>query len=223
MAEYVIPENIDDRILSLSVRNLAAGELVAIPTDTTWGVVCSLQSKEGIRRLRRLSGEREERLFTLLCSDISQFQEFCSMDNTRYRLIKRLSPGPYTFILKTLPNTEKALNLRRSELGVRIPNHLVPLALIRTMGIPLYSITAKRSMLLDESSREELLDTRDSPDQLFIPEDEFFQSGRELADIKSIKYVLDTDEDLPRTFSTILDLSGDEVRLVRQGAGPWPA
>ena len=237
MIEYIVPENIDDRILSRSAKLLAQGALIAIPTDTSWGVVCSFQSKEGIKRLRRLSGEREERHFTLLCANISQFQEFCSLDNSRFRLINRLSPGPYTFILKTHLGTEKALGLRRSELGVRIPDHPVPLALVRTLGIPLYSITAKRSMLRDDDSGENAAENRDSHGLLVngplvngssirelppIPEEELFEGGWELEELEEISMILDPGEDQIRTFSTILDLSGDEVNLVRQGAGPWP-
>ena len=105
MIEYVAPGNIDDRILNRSVKLLGEGGLAALPTDTSWSIVCSIQSREGIRKLRLLSGERDERLFTLICSNIAQFGEWCSLDNTRFRLIKRLAPGPYVFILKTLLGT----------------------------------------------------------------------------------------------------------------------
>src|SRR5215469_6450268 len=146
MIEYVVPLNIDDRVLARAARILESGGLVALPTDTSWSLVCSLKSPAGIKKLRKLSGERDERHFTLLCSDISQFGELCSLDNTRFRLIKRLSPGPYVFILKTLLGTEKALDIRRREVGVRIPGHPIPLTLIKTLNNPLYSITAKKSM-----------------------------------------------------------------------------
>ncbi|MDR3166795.1 MAG: Sua5/YciO/YrdC/YwlC family protein, partial [Treponema sp.] len=86
MIEYVVPGNIDDRILRRGAAILREGGLLALPSDTSWLIVCSLASREGIKKLRRLSGERDERHFTLLCSDISQFGEFCSLDNTRFRL-----------------------------------------------------------------------------------------------------------------------------------------
>ncbi|MDR3161175.1 MAG: Sua5/YciO/YrdC/YwlC family protein, partial [Spirochaetaceae bacterium] len=94
MIEYVSPSNIDDRVLSRGSALLREGGLIGLPSDTSWSLVCSMASREGIKRLRRLSGERDERHFTLLCSDISQFGELCGIDNTRFRLIKRLSPGP---------------------------------------------------------------------------------------------------------------------------------
>ncbi|MDR2185899.1 MAG: L-threonylcarbamoyladenylate synthase [Treponema sp.] len=224
MIEYVVPGNIDDRILRSSVERLGRGDLLGLPSDTSWVLACSIHAGEGIRKLRRLSGERDERHFTLLCSGIAQFGEFCSLDNTRFRLIKRLSPGPYVFILKTLPGTEKTLGLKRREAGVRIPDHPLPLALIRALSCPLYSVTAKRSMtgaaaLRTTEERDETAGMELPP----IPEEELFEGGWEMEDIDNLDLILDTGEDRPRIFSTILDLTGDEVRLLRQGTGPWPA
>jgi tRNA threonylcarbamoyl adenosine modification protein (Sua5/YciO/YrdC/YwlC family) len=240
MIEYVVPANIDDRILTRAVRALAEGGLLALPTDTSWSLACSLKSREGIRKLKSLSGERDERHFTLLCSDISQFGDLCSMDNTRFRLIKRLSPGPYVFILKTLLGTEKALDIRRREAGVRIPGHPVPLGLIRTLGDPLYSITAKRSMAAAQSaagrgsaaSGGKRFPGKEVPAEFPeddknelppIPEEDLFEGGWELEGLEGVDMILDDGEERERIFSTILDLSGDEARLLRQGAGPWPA
>ena len=215
MIEYIVPGNIDDRILTRAANLLHEGGTVAIPTDTSWSIVCSIKSREGIKRLKALSNEREERLFTLLCSDISQFGEFCSLDNTRFRFIKRLTPGPYVFILKTLLGTEKALSLRRSEIGVRLPDYPVPPALINVLGCPLYGITAKRNMTMSS----------DIPDELeseFYEEDALFDGGWELEDIKGLDLILDPGEDRSRIFSTVLDISSGEVQVLRQGAGIWP-
>jgi tRNA threonylcarbamoyl adenosine modification protein (Sua5/YciO/YrdC/YwlC family) len=226
MIEYLTPGNIDRRILVRAAAVLSGGGLVALPSDTTWITACSFHSKEGIRRLRRLSGERDERHFTLLCSDISQFGEFCSLDNSRFRVIKRLAPGPYVFILKTLTGTGKVLGLRRPELGVRIPNHPVPLAVIKAGGTPLYSITAKQGMKAgktDEYRRSEPEENGDGTELPRIPEEDLFESGWELEGIDNLDLVLDSGEDLPRIFSTILDMTGDEIRVFRRGAGPWPA
>jgi tRNA threonylcarbamoyl adenosine modification protein (Sua5/YciO/YrdC/YwlC family) len=221
MIEYVVPSNIDDRVLARAARILEGGGLVALPTDTSWSLVCSLKSPSGIKRLRKLSGERDERHFTLLCSDISQFGELCSLDNSRFRLIKRLSPGPYVFILKTLLGTEKALDIRRREAGVRIPGHPVPLALIDALEQPLYSITAKKSMHEDvDFDSPAVGDGSELPP---IPEEDLFEGGWELEGIDGVDLVLDDGEERERVFSTILDVSSEEVALLRKGAGPWPA
>ncbi|MDR1950306.1 MAG: Sua5/YciO/YrdC/YwlC family protein [Spirochaetaceae bacterium] len=233
MIEYVVPANIDDRILARGAALLGEGGLLALPTDTSWSIVCSLRGREGIKKLRRLSGERDERHFTLLCGDISQFGEFCGMDNTRFRIIKRLSPGPYVFILRTLSGTDKALGLRRRELGVRIPNHPVPLGLIKTLNQPLYSVTAKRGMTAageaagyadnppdpkPSGPEKAAADTELPP----IPEEQLFEGGWELEAVPELAMILDPGEDQKRIFSTILDMTGDEVLQIRRGAGPWP-
>ena len=239
MIEYIVPGNIDDRILTRTAKLLGEGGTVAIPTDTSWSIVCSMNSREGIKRLKALSREREERLFTLLCSDISQFGEFCSLDNTRFRLLKRLTPGPYVFILKTLLGTEKILGLRRREIGVRLPDYPVPLALINALGCPLYGITAKRSMSsdfipgeedfpADQSSENDSLPA-EAPDEEsvkrwsgFYREETLFDGGWEMEDIRGLDLILDPGEDRNRIFSTVLDISSGEVRVLRMGVGAWP-
>ena len=225
MIEYVIATNIDDRVPAKAARVLEGGGLVALPTDASWNLVCSLKSPAGIKKLRKLSGERDERHFTLLCSDISQFGELCGLDNSRFRLIKRLSPGPYVFILKTLSGTEKALDIRRRETGVRIPGHPVPLALINTLGQPLYSITAKKSMLGETEFFfvAEEGNGKSAGELPPIPEEDLFEGGWELDGIDGVDLVIDDGEERERVFSTILDISGDEIILLRRGAGPWPA
>jgi len=220
MIEYIIPSNIDDRIIYRAVKALTDGGLVALPTDTSWSIVCSVKSPAAIKKLRMLSGERDERHFTLLCSSISQFAEMALLDNTRFRLINRISPGPYVFILKALLGTEKILDIRRHEVGVRIPNHKVPLRLIETLKNPLYSITAKRSMSgnKDFNGADEEHGTELPP----IPEDELFESAWELDDIDGLDMIIDSGEERERVFSTILDLCTEEVIVLRQGAGQWP-
>jgi tRNA threonylcarbamoyl adenosine modification protein (Sua5/YciO/YrdC/YwlC family) len=234
MIEYIVPGNIDDRILNKAANLLKDGGTAAIPTDTSWSIVCSMNSREGLRRLKILSKERDQHRFTLLCSDISQFGEFCSLDNSRFRLIKRLTPGPYVFVLKTLLGTEKTLGLKRSEIGIRLPDYPVPLALINALGCPLYSITAKKDMSGDETEADpsdirssDLRSGEQKPaDQRcadFIPGEEYlFEGGWELEDIQGLDLILDPGEDRNRIFSTVLDLSSGEIQVLRQGAGYWP-
>ena len=237
MIEYIVPGNIDDRILARAANLLEDGGTVAIPTDTSWSVVCSMNSREGIKRLKNLSKDRDERHFTLLCSDISQFGEFCSLDNTRFRLIKRLTPGPYVFILKTLLGTEKALGLKRRELGIRLPDYPVPHDLINFLGCPLYGITAKRSMSEDFMNEEDFSTDQESEkdteppteDQKvlahwsgFYREETLFDGGWEMEDIRGLDLILDPGEDRNRIFSTVLDISSGDVQVIRLGAGLWP-
>ncbi|MCL2373637.1 MAG: Sua5/YciO/YrdC/YwlC family protein [Treponema sp.] len=233
MIEYIVPGNIDDRILAKTAKILREGGTAAIPTDTSWSIVCAIDSREGIKRLRAISKERDERLFTLLCADISQFGELCCLDNSRFRLIKRLSPGPYVFILKTLLGTEKVLGLRRREIGIRLPDYPVPQALINALGCPLYGITAKRNMAADwidddysggddaeENNPEE---GEPSAPVLFYREEALFDGGWEMEDIRGLDLILDPGEDQRRGLSTVLDLRSADVQVLREGIGAWPA
>ena len=219
MIEYIVPSNIDDRILDKTAVLLQEGGIAAIPTDTSWSIVCSMNSRDGIKRLKAISNDKDESHFTLLCSDISQFGEFCNLDNSRFRLIKRLTPGPYVFILKTLLGTEKTLGLRRREIGVRLPDYPVPLALINTLGCPLYGITAKRSMSIN---KEEDFISGEEDLSAFYREETLFDGGWELEDIRELDIILDPGEDRNRIFSTVLDISSGDIMLIRQGAGVWP-
>jgi tRNA threonylcarbamoyl adenosine modification protein (Sua5/YciO/YrdC/YwlC family) len=214
MIEYIVPKNINDRVLTKVSNILSEGGLIALPTDTSWSIVCSYKSREGIKKLRAISRERDEQHFTLLCSELSQLNDLCSLDNRRFRLVNRLAPGPYVFVLKTLLTTEKALSLHRGEIGIRIPDNPVPIALINTLGHPLYSITAKRSMVSDTEDTVE-----EDPG---APENMLFESGWELEDIAGLDLIIDCGEDQERIFSTVLDVSGDEVGVIRTGAGVWP-
>ena len=223
MIEYIVPSNIDDRVLSRAVKMLEDGALIALPTDTSWSIVCSMKSPAGIKKLRKLSGERDERHFTLLCSGISQFAQMCLLDNTRFRVINHLSPGPYVFILKTLPGTAKKLDISRNEVGVRIPNHPVPVRLIETLNQPLYSITAKKSMTrIPDSGEWNNADEDHGTELPPIPEDELFECGWEIDAVDGIDLILDSGEERERIFSTILDMCTDEIKLLRRGAGKWP-
>ena len=221
MIEYVAPGNIDDRVLLKSVKLLEGGGIAALPTDTSWSIVCSIQSRDGIKKLKSISGERDERFFTLLCSSIAQFGDWCNLDNTRFRIIKRLTPGPYVFILKTLLGTEKTLSLKRSEIGVKLPDHPVPVALIKALGCPLYGITAKRTMTNSFDADDYDSDTDNEANALY-KEDVLFEGGWELEDINGLDLILDPGHDRDRVFSTVLDLRTGEVILLRQGIGQWP-
>jgi tRNA A37 threonylcarbamoyladenosine synthetase subunit TsaC/SUA5/YrdC len=128
------------------------------------------------------------------------------------------------FILKTLSGTEKFLDIRRQEVGVRIPDYPVPVRLIETLNYPLYSITAKKSMTGSSEwiDDEDVLHLQKGTELLPIPEEELFESGWELEAIDGLDMILDSGEERERIFSTILDLCSDEIVVLRQGAGSWP-
>lgn len=209
MIEYIVEQNIDDRILARAAHYLEEGELVAFPTDSSWSIGCSMGSKPGIERLKRLKDDHDEHHFTLICSQISQISDLASLSTTHFRTVKRLIPGPYVFVLPSLMKVEKRIQMKRKEIGIRIPDNPVPRRLIETLGSPLFSITAKRSMvdmsLVGETFDEELL----------------FDGGWEIEEIPGVRLVLDPGDDHPRILSTVLDLTQEEIVILRQGVGEF--
>lgn len=210
MIEYVISENIDDRVLRRAADLLRTGGVVAFPTDTSWSVGCSIASKDGIARLKKLVGRQPDAPLTVICSVLQQVSELCELSTVSFRTIKRLVPGPYVFILPSTNRAAKDFDLRRGELGVRIPENPVPCALVDALGLPLLSVTAKRTLLGVDAGDAE------------FPEELLFSAGWELDGIQGIDLVLDPGEEQERRVSTVLDLRTGEIEIVRRGAGDYP-
>lgn len=210
MTEYIVAANPDQRLLDRMARQLAEGQLLALPTDTSWSIVCSIQSKPGIARLKKLLRAGSVRPLTVICASISQVSELCEVSSAAFRVIKRLVPGPYVFVLPSTTRCAKDFDLKRAELGVRIPDHRVATGLVEALGQPLLSLTAKRSML------------DPAPEAPDFPEDDLFSGGWELEGIPGLEWILDPGEENSRELSTVLDLRAGDVTVLRAGAGPYP-
>jgi tRNA threonylcarbamoyl adenosine modification protein (Sua5/YciO/YrdC/YwlC family) len=209
--EYVVAANPDARVMRRAASALEGGGLVVVPTDTSWSVLCSIASKAGIARLKRLIEPGRDRPLTVMCSSIAQASELCEVSSAAFRVMKRLTPGPYVFILPSSNKSARTLDLRRAELGVRIPDHRVPLGVIEALGCAALSLTAKRSMLDPDSP---------APD---YPEEALFSGGWELEDLPGVDLILDPGEENERRLGTVLDIRSGEVEVLRPGAGPYPA
>lgn len=207
MIEYVFPHNIDDRILKKAVNILAGGGLVAYPTDSSWSIGCSIGSKPGIEKLRRLK-KTSTYTPTLLCSEISQCAEFAAIENSAFKVLKKNLPGPFVFILPTLGASEKKWGMKRPEVGIRIPDHTVPIALVHCLGNPLFSLTASRQMA------EPGWWTSD------WAEENLYEQGYELEDIKEIDLIIDTGESVPKQLTTVIDFTSAAPVVVREGILP---
>ncbi|MBU0936289.1 MAG: Sua5/YciO/YrdC/YwlC family protein, partial [Spirochaetes bacterium] len=179
MTEYVVSGNPDSRVLQRVARILNAGGLAAIPTDTSWSLVCSISSAGGIARLNKFIKPGAIRPLTVICASITQASALCEINTAAFRTIKPLIPGPYVFVLPSTRAATRDFDLKRAEIGVRIPDNAVALGLVETLGHPLLSLTAKRSMLEDYS------------DEAAFPEDELFAAGWELEELPDLELILD--------------------------------
>lgn len=123
---------------------LARGGVLVYPTDSCYALGCDLGSADGIARIRRIRQKDQSELLSLLCRDLSEIAEFARVDNQAYRLLRKLTPGPYTFIFKATREVPKRLlDSRRKTIGIRMPDNVVVAALLQAHGAPLISSTAQ--------------------------------------------------------------------------------
>lgn len=208
MIEYVQPHNPDDRVISRAVEFLRDGGLVAYPTDSSWGIGCSSESKKGLENLSRLrEGKRTQ--FSLICSSISQIATIANFDTGIFKILKHHLPGPYVFILNAIKKIEKKIAVKRPEIGIRLPDHAVPVRLVEELGVPLFSLTASRQMI-DVYSEEP-----------GYAEEHLFECGWELEEIEGLSLIIDSGEALERRLSTVVRLEYDTIELLRPGKGEW--
>lgn len=136
------PENPQPRLVRQAVQCLRAGELIAVPTDSSYAVICHLDDKHAADALRRLRGVDERHHLTLLCRDLSEIATYARVDNATYRLLKAATPGPYTFILEATREVPRRLSHpSRKTIGIRVPDHRIVHALLEELGEPALSTT----------------------------------------------------------------------------------
>lgn len=200
MSQYfeIHPLNPQSRLLKQAAQILQKGGLVALPTDSSYALACRLDDKAAVERLRRLRGIDDRHHLTLMCRDLSELGNFARVDNRQYRWLKGATPGPYVFILEATKEVPRRLSHpARKTIGVRVPEHAIPLALLGATGEPLISAT------------------------LQLPGDE-----APLNDPAQIRARLEKQLDLvvdggpaPAQPTTVIDLTGGEPELVRAGRG----
>jgi len=188
----------EPRKIQRAVAALNAGELIAYPTDTVYGLGCDLLNKGALDRLYQAKNMPRSQSLALVCVDLSDIARYCVVDNATYRLLRRLLPGPYTFILPATKEVPRRLmHPKKKTVGVRIPDHVVAQAILAELGEPLLSTT------------------------LTLPGDEEpMTQGWEIKDRldHAIDAVIDSGE-CGTVPTTVVDVSGEEPAIVRVGAG----
>jgi tRNA threonylcarbamoyl adenosine modification protein (Sua5/YciO/YrdC/YwlC family) len=196
------PDNPQTRLLKQAVALLARGAVVAVPTDSSYALVCHLDDKAAADNLRRIRGVDDKHHLTLLCRDLSELANYARVDNKQFRLIKAATPGPYTFILEASKEVPRRLSHpSRKTIGLRVPGHKTLQALLALHGAPLLATT-----LIPRGETEPLNDAHDIRDQM----------EHELA------AVIDAGA-CPLEPTTVIDLTamgdGGEPVVVRRGRG----
>ena len=200
MSQYfeVHPDNPQPRLLRQAVQILHAGGIAAIPTDSSYALVCHLDDKAAAQNLRRIRGVDDKHHLTLLCRDLSELASYARVDNKQYRLLKLGTPGPFTFILEATKEVPRRVSHpSRRTIGLRVPEHAVTQALLEMLGQPLLATT-----LIAPGESEPMNDPHQIRDH--------FQ--------KLIQAVVDAGACAMQP-TTVVDLSGAAPVLVRQGRG----
>lgn len=186
----------EPRKIERAVAALRAGEIIAYPTDTVYGLGCDLLNKNAVEALYQIKRMPAMQPLALICTDLSDIARYVVVDNTAYRLLRRLMPGPYTVILPATREVPKIISPKRTQVGIRVPAAEVPRAIARALGRPLISTTASRHGA------------------------EPLQFPRDIADaFPRVSLVLDGGP-CGLVPTTVLDLTADPPVVVREGAGP---
>lgn len=136
------PVNPQQRLVTEVVAAIRKGGLVAYPTDSSYAIGCHLGDKRAMDRIARIRQTDKDHKFTLICKDLAEISLFARVENWAYRLIKSLTPGPYTFILQATREVPKRLqNPKRRTIGLRVPDHAIVQAMLQTLGEPIMSST----------------------------------------------------------------------------------
>ncbi len=200
MSQYfeVHPQDPQPRLLKQAAQILHAGGIAAVPTDSSYALVCHLDDKAAAERLRRLREVDDKHHLTLICRDLSELATYARVDNRQFRLLKHATPGPYTFILEATKEVPRRLSHpSRRTIGLRVPDHRVTQQLLALFGEPLLATT-----LIPPGETEPMNDAQEIRAR--------FQ--------KQLQAVVDAGA-CPMQPTTVVDLSGDEPVLLRQGRG----
>lgn len=145
MAQYFLihPTHPQPRLITQAANIVRSGGVIAYPTDSCYALGCHTGDKAAMERMRRIRRIDEKHQLTLMCRDLSELATFARVDNAQYRLLKRLTPGSYAFILEgTRELPRRILHPKRKTIGIRVPDHPVALALLGELGEPMLSTTA---------------------------------------------------------------------------------
>ena len=200
MAQFfeVHPDNPHPRLLKQAVALLAKGGVLAVPTDSSYALVCHLDDKAAADSLRRIRGVDDKHHLTLLCRDLSELATYARVDNAQFRLIKGATPGPYTFILEASKEVPRRLSHpSRKTMGLRVPEHKTLQDLLALHGAPLLATT-----LIPPGETDALNDAHDIRER--------FEHH--------IAAVIDAGACTLEP-TTVVDLSSGAIELLRQGGG----
>jgi tRNA threonylcarbamoyl adenosine modification protein (Sua5/YciO/YrdC/YwlC family) len=191
------PDNPQGRLLKKVADMLSDGAIIAYPTDTQYGLGCDLTKKKSIERIYRHKQRSLKSPFSIICADLTHISEYALLSNFAYRTLRRLLPGPFTFVLPGTKLVPQIMLTKRHEVGLRVPEHPIAIGLVQSLGRPLINTSAKL----------------ESESQALVNPGEIEEAFKGLVDA-----VVDGGP-VPGQPSTLVSLIDDDPIIFRQGLG----
>ncbi|MCX7876035.1 MAG: L-threonylcarbamoyladenylate synthase [Melioribacteraceae bacterium] len=190
------PVNPQTRFINKAVEVLKNGGVIIYPTDTVYGIGCDIFNKAALDRVYSIKQDAGTKLFSFICPDLKDISKYAKVSDYAYKKMKKLLPGPYTFVLPAAKEVPKTLWTKRQTVGIRVPDNQVALTLVKELGNPIVStsVTNRKGEILFDPQEIKLI----------------FEHQVEL--MLSVGH-------LEGTVSSIVDLSGEEPEIIREGAG----
>ncbi len=189
-------ENPQSRLLDAVAARLADGGVIAYPTDTTYGIGCSIFNRPGIERIYRLKQRERSKPFSFICSTISEISKYAKISNQAFRILRRHLPGPYTFILEATRDVPDLLLTRQKTVGIRIPDNRICMGIVTALGNPVVTTSANFSGDDPEGDPENV-------HEIFGDQLDMVVDGGVLAS----------------DVSSVISLAGDKPEVLREGIG----
>ena len=190
------PDNPQERLIRKVADILRDGGLIAYPTDTFYGIGCDITCKKSVAKIYAMKQRHHSKPFSFICSDLKNISHYAKVSNYTYKTMKRLLPGPYTFILEGSRPLPKTMVSKRKTAGIRVPDHNICIALVKELGHPIISTTAT------------------SPDKIAFDDPSFIHDHYgHLIDV-----VIDGGP-VPSRPSSVISMVGDVPEIIRAGLG----
>ncbi len=190
------PENPQQRYINKAIEVLKNGGVIIYPTDTVYGLGCDIFNREAVERIYTIKNETQTKLFSFICPDLKDISKYAKVSDFAYKSMKKLIPGPYTFVLPAAKEVPKKLLTKRKTVGIRVPDNDIARTLALELGNPIISTSATT------------------------------RKGELIFDPLELRTIFNISVDLMLSMgalngvpSSIIDLSGDEVEIVREGSG----
>lgn len=201
MLLHIHPDNPQLRNIRTVVDTLRKGGVIIYPTDTLYGLGCDIYNTSAIERIARIKNiDPKKAQFTFVCADLSNLSEYAkSISTPTFRILKNALPGPYTFILEASKQVPKLLKSKKDTVGIRVPDHNITQAIVKELGHPIMSVSLPMEVDVEYYTDPEVIH-------------DLFQ--------KQVDIVIDGGYG-GTTPSTVIDCTGGEPELLREGAGEW--